>query len=103
MEYRQLGTSSLRVSVVGLGTNTFGPPRLEPAGVSRILDAALEQGITFVDTAPMYTQGQSEQWIGQALQGRRQAFVIATKFQLQGIGDHPVRAWIERETEASLR
>jgi aryl-alcohol dehydrogenase-like predicted oxidoreductase len=71
--------------------------------VGRILDAAQAQGINFVDTAPSYTQGQSEEWIGQALQGRRQAFVVASKFQLQGIGDHPVRAWIEREAEASLR
>src|SRR4051812_30624135 len=101
MEYRQLGTSSLRVSVIGLGTNTFGPPRLDPAGVSCILDAAQEQGINFVDTAPMYTQGQSEQWIGQALQGRRQAFVIATKFELRGIGEQPVGAWIARAAEAS--
>ncbi|HEY7062826.1 MAG TPA: aldo/keto reductase [Chloroflexota bacterium] len=60
MQYRQLGTSGLRVSVVGLGGNTFGPPRLDEATAIRVIHAALDLGINFVDTALTYTRGDSE-------------------------------------------
>src|SRR5829696_5320433 len=63
MEYRTLGTSSLRVSAVGLGSNSFGLPRLDEAAVQRVLHAALDHGINFIDTAPIYTEGQSEELI----------------------------------------
>jgi aryl-alcohol dehydrogenase-like predicted oxidoreductase len=58
MEFRQLGRSGLRVSVVGVGTNNFGR-RLDLDGARRVVDAALENGITFFDTADIYGSGDS--------------------------------------------
>ena len=71
MRYRPLGSSGLMVSVVGLGANNFGR-RIEAAGSRLVIDAALEEGISFIDTADIYgDQGGSEAIIGQALEGRR--------------------------------
>jgi aryl-alcohol dehydrogenase-like predicted oxidoreductase len=79
MEYRQLDNSGLRVSEVGLGTDQFGQ-RVGPQAVQEIIDAAQEAGINLIDTADIYgDQGLSESFIGAALEGRRQAFVLATK------------------------
>jgi aryl-alcohol dehydrogenase-like predicted oxidoreductase len=103
MEYRTLGTSSLRVSAVGLGSNSFGPPRLEEAAVRRVLHAALDQGINFVDTAPIYTEGQSEELIGRILQGRRQDVVIATKFHLRRLDGQRAYDRIHEHARESLR
>ncbi|HLH27541.1 MAG TPA: aldo/keto reductase, partial [Acidimicrobiales bacterium] len=75
METRRIG--SLEVSAVGLGTNNFGS-RMEPSEVPRVVDAALEAGITFFDTADVY--GESEELLGQALGRRRDQAVVATKF-----------------------
>ncbi|MGB7951900.1 MAG: aldo/keto reductase, partial [Candidatus Binatia bacterium] len=80
MEYRQLGSSGVRVSVIGLGTNRFGTPNVSQAEVHRIIDAALDLGINFIDTANTYTGGQSEETLGQALKGRGDKVVLATKF-----------------------
>ena len=80
MEYRQLGNSGVRVSVIGLGTNRFGSPNVPQAEVNRIIDAALDLGINFIDTANNYTGGQSEETLGQALKGRGDKVVVATKF-----------------------
>jgi aryl-alcohol dehydrogenase-like predicted oxidoreductase len=76
MEMRTIG--SLEVSAVGLGTNNFGIGRMEPQDVPPVVDAALEAGINFFDTADGY--GNSEELLGKALVGRRDAAVIATKF-----------------------
>jgi aryl-alcohol dehydrogenase-like predicted oxidoreductase len=79
MRLRQLGSSGLVISVVGLGCNQFGRPL--DAGESRaVVDAALGAGITFFDTAEMYSDGESERFLGSALAGRREEAVIATKF-----------------------
>lgn len=80
MQYRQLGKSGLRVSVIGLGTNRFGYERMPQEEVNRTLDAALDLGINFLDSADIYQGGRSEETIGAALQGKRDRFVIATKF-----------------------
>lgn len=80
MEYRQLGHSGTRVSVVGLGANRFGAPDVPQAEVDRIVDAALEHGVNFIDTANVYNDGRSEETLGQALQGRMDSVVLATKF-----------------------
>ena len=77
MEKRKIG--SLEVSVVGLGCNNFGW-RIDAAETARVVDAALEAGIDFLDTADMYGTGQSEEFLGQALKGRWDRVVIATKF-----------------------
>jgi aryl-alcohol dehydrogenase-like predicted oxidoreductase len=103
VEYRQLGNSELRVSVVGLGGNTFGPPRLDEATSRRVIDAALELGINFVDTAHVYGEGLSEEFIGRALEGRRQRMVIATKFGLRDLGGMTARERIHQLADQSLR
>ena len=79
MEYRRLGTSGLKVSALGLGTNSFGR-RVDEKGAARILDQALDLGITFLDTANIYGGGLSEEFLGKALKNRRAKFIIATKF-----------------------
>ena len=80
MEYRQLGPAGVRVSVIGLGTNRFGDKVLPQNEVDRIIDAAQDLGINFIDSADMYTKGKSEKTLGKALKGRWDKFVVATKF-----------------------
>ena len=79
MELRKLGTSGLKVSEVGLGCNNFGT-RLDQAGATAVVEAALEAGVTLFDTADIYGKSQSEVMLGQALGSRRQEVVVATKF-----------------------
>ncbi len=102
MESRSIG--SLEVSVVGLGCNNFGR-RLDAAQTAAVVDAALDAGINFFDTADVYGSGQSETFIGQALRQRRHAVVIATKFgnPMEGQGSGASRAYIQKAIEASLR
>jgi len=97
----------LVVSVVGVGCNNFGW-RLDETAVRSVVDAAIESGITLFDTAESYGDGQSELFLGRALQGRREQAVIATKFGWgRGRDDssiargHPdyVRAAIDRSLE----
>src|SRR5258707_9275965 len=80
MEYRQLGHSGVRVSVVGLGTNRFGSKEVPQAEVNKIIDAALDAGVNFLDSANVYNEGRSEETLGVALKGRMDKVVIATKF-----------------------
>jgi aryl-alcohol dehydrogenase-like predicted oxidoreductase len=80
MEYRQLGHSGVRVSVVGLGTNRFGSQEVGQAEVNRLIDGALETGVNFIDTANVYNDGRSEETLGTALKGRMDKVVMATKF-----------------------
>ncbi|CAN5392778.1 aldo/keto reductase [soil metagenome] len=111
MTYRPLGDSGLMVSAVGIGCNAFSR-RVDLAGVHDILDAAQEVGVTLLDTADTYGDppGGSEQLMGQALRGRRDSFVLATKFGMDMRGangeDHGVRGsrrYVRRAVEASLR
>jgi aryl-alcohol dehydrogenase-like predicted oxidoreductase len=76
---RRIGVDGPEVSVVGLGTNNFGT-RIEYDAARAVVDAALEHGITLFDTADIYGQGLSEDFIGRALEGRRDRVRIATKF-----------------------
>ncbi|HET7724383.1 MAG TPA: aldo/keto reductase [Propionibacteriaceae bacterium] len=85
MQTRKLGSSDLIVSAVGLGCNNFSRPGTPTAtldGTRAVLDAAIEAGVTFLDTAELYgdPKGGSEELMGQALEGRRDKVVIATKF-----------------------
>jgi aryl-alcohol dehydrogenase-like predicted oxidoreductase len=77
MDTRRIGT--LEVSVVGLGCNNFGR-RLDSEATSAVVDAALDAGITFFDTADVYGGTKSEEYLGRALGRRRDEMVIATKF-----------------------
>ena len=109
MTYRPLGDSGLMVSVVGIGCNAFGT-RVAADGVTAILDAAQDAGVTLLDTADIYGRGASEELLGTALRGRRDEFVLATKFGMDMGGlngaDHEVRGsrrYVRRAVEASLR
>ena len=106
MEYRQLGNAGVRVSVLGLGTNQFGGP-LDQEGVNTVIDAALDMGINFIDTADVYQSGRSEEALGVALQGKWDRVVLATKVFF-ATGDGPndrgaSRYHIVNGVEASLR
>jgi aryl-alcohol dehydrogenase-like predicted oxidoreductase len=107
MEYRQLGSSGARVSVIGLGTNRFGSDKVPQRDVNDIIDAALDAGINFIDTADVYTGGRSEETLGEALSGRWDRVVLATKFRSStgdGPNDHGAsRYHLMNAVEASLR
>ncbi len=77
MEKRRIG--ALEISVVGLGCNNFGP-RLDADRTAEVVHTALDAGINFFDTADIYGKGQSEEFLGRALAGRRADVIIATKF-----------------------
>ena len=83
----ELGSSGLEVSRVGLGCNNFGR-RLDLEGTRAVVEAALAEGITFLDTADIYGGGKSEQFLGEILEGRRDEVVLATKF---GMGEGGAR------------
>jgi aryl-alcohol dehydrogenase-like predicted oxidoreductase len=111
MRYRPLGNSGLIVSVAGLGCNNFGR-RIDLEATRSVVDAALEAGVTFLDTADMYGGGGgSEELLGQVLAGRRDEVVLATKFGHQDFdmgygtaaGAKGGRAYIRRAVERSLR
>ena len=107
MRFRPLGHSGLMVSVVGVGCNAFGS-RIDADQVGRVVDEALDQGVTLFDTADSYGDGASEELLGRALGSRRESVVVATKF---GMGDHHAEHWgahgsrryVRRAVEASLR
>jgi aryl-alcohol dehydrogenase-like predicted oxidoreductase len=80
MDYRQLGSSGIRVSVIGLGANRFGSNDTPQSVVDKIIRAALDSGINFIDTANVYSEGRSEETLGHALKGCLDQVVLATKF-----------------------
>jgi aryl-alcohol dehydrogenase-like predicted oxidoreductase len=79
MRFRQVGKSGLRVSEIGLGCNNFGS-RLDFDQSKAVIEAALEAGVNFFDTADLYGNGLSEQYLGRVLKGKRDSVIIATKF-----------------------
>ena len=107
MEYRNLGRSGLQVSLVGIGCNNFGG-RIDAQQTAAVVNKALDLGINLFDTADVYgNRGQSEEFLGQALKGKRRDAVVATKFRGQmGEGPHwsgGSRRYIVDACEASLR
>ena len=102
MEKRKIG--SLEVSIVGVGCNNFGG-RIDEARTREVIDAAIDAGINFFDTADVYADGRSEELLGRLLGDRRSKVTIATKFGLevpgQGRGAHP--DYVRSAVEASLR
>lgn len=115
LDLRPLGRSGLTVSTLGLGGNNFGRPDTPTEtleGTRAVVDAALESGITFIDTADCYGRepGLSEHLLGEVLAGRRERVLIATKFghsELDGGVEVPAakgsRAYIRRAVDNSLR
>jgi aryl-alcohol dehydrogenase-like predicted oxidoreductase len=108
MQLRNLGTTGVKVSPLCLGAMMFGewgnPDHDESV---RIIHAALDAGINFIDTADVYSRGESEEIVGKALKGRRDDVVLATKVH-GTMGDDPnefgnSRRWIVKEVENSLR
>lgn len=115
MEYRQLGGSGFKVPVLTLGTGTFGGGTeffkewgaSDVAEASRLIDICLEAGLTMFDSADIYSDGLSEEILGQAIKGRRDQVLISTKgtFRL-GTGPNDVgssRWHLTRAVEASLK
>ena len=106
MQYRRLGKSGLKVSVVGLGGNTFG--RFADADqTARIVHTALDLGVNFLDTADIYSRGVSEEFLGRARADRRSQAIVATKVH-GPMGDGPndrgsSRAHVLDGVQASLR
>lgn len=101
-EKRMIGT--LEVAVAGLGCNNFGT-RLDAARTREVVEAALDAGVTLFDTADLYGDGASEEFLGRALGRRRDDVAIATKFGMRkppaGLtGGHP--DWVARACEQSL-
>jgi aryl-alcohol dehydrogenase-like predicted oxidoreductase len=102
---RPFGDSGLEVSVVGLGCNNFGR-RIDLEATRAVVDAALDEGVTFFDTANTYGRGQSEEFLGEVLEGRRDKVTLATKFGMDmgdGKGPRGSRDYILQAIEASLR
>ncbi|MDS2171852.1 aldo/keto reductase [Nesterenkonia sp. CL21] len=114
MEYRYLGRSGLKVSAITFGVMTFGGTGFfAKAGTTglddarRLLDLALDHGVNMIDTANVYSHGVSEEILGEALRGRRDRTLVATKVRM-GMGDGPNDAGLSRkhiidQCEASLR
>ena len=102
MEKRKIG--SLEVSLAGLGCNNFGW-RIDAAGTAAVVDAAIDSGINLFDTADIYGGGQSEEYLGRALKGRRDKVLIATKFGMKmGEGKQGGKPdYIRQAAEDSLR
>ena len=114
MQYRTLGRSGLMVSTLCLGTMTFGgrPPfdktgSTDAAGARRLIDMCLDAGVNFVDTADIYSKGLSEEIVAEALEGRRDRVVLATKARFRmGDGQNQVgasRHHLIAACEASLK
>ena len=101
MEQRRLGTSGLKVSAIGLGCNNFGM-RISQEETQVVVDAALDHGITFFDTADVYGGTQSEVFLGAALKGKRDKAVVATKFAM-GENAGGSRRYVVSAVEASLK
>ena len=102
---RPFGDSGVDVSVVGLGCNNFGR-RIDLEATRAVVDAALDEGVTFFDTANTYGRGQSEEFLGEILEGRRDQVTLATKFGMDmgdGKGPRGSRDYILQAIEASLR
>jgi aryl-alcohol dehydrogenase-like predicted oxidoreductase len=103
VEYRELGNTGIEVSAVGMGGNVFGPPRQDLASSRRTVDAALDAGVNFFDTAHLYNGGESERFLGEILGGRRARVVVATKFHLNELQPgESAAARVRRQCEESL-
>ena len=107
MQFRNLGRSGLRVSLVGLGCNNFGG-RIDLEAARKVVDAAIEHGITLFDTADIYgNRGGSELALGELLGARRKDIVLASKFGMNmddaGVKKGGSRRYIVEAVEASLK
>ncbi len=112
MQYRQLGSSGLKISVISLGGNVFGQHGgikhfSDEAGTAALVHQAADLGVNFIDTADMYSNGVSETYVGKAVAGQRDRFIVASKVGMR-FGDGPndiglSRGHIMASIEGSLR
>ncbi|MFD5255866.1 aldo/keto reductase [Streptomyces bobili] len=108
MQYRTLGHTGVQVSTLALGAMNFGAiGRTTQAEATAVVDAALEAGINLIDTADMYSDGESEEMVGKAIAGRRDDIVLATKATMP-MGDErnhrgSSRRWLVTALDDSLR
>ena len=108
MQYRTLGRTGVQVSSLALGAMNFGSNgRVTQDEATAVIDAALDGGINFIDTADFYSNGESEEMVGRAIAGRRDDIVLATKATLP-MGDErnhrgSSRRWLVTELDHSLR
>ncbi|MFE9191255.1 aldo/keto reductase [Micromonospora sp. NPDC007208] len=108
MQYRTLGRTGVQVSTLVLGAMNFGKlGHTTQSEATAIVDAALDAGINLIDTADMYSQGESEEMVGKAIAGRRDDIVLATKAGMP-MGDErnqrgSSRRWLVTELDNSLR
>jgi aryl-alcohol dehydrogenase-like predicted oxidoreductase len=104
LDKRKIG--DIEVTIIGIGCNNFGS-RLDSASTDAVVHAAMEVGINFFDTADVYGDGVSEEYLAKALGSRSEEIIIATKFGAQ-LGEDPSQSgasprWIEKAVEGSLR
>ena len=106
MEFRRFGNTGLSGSEIGLGCNNFGG-RVDQSGTKRVVDAALDHGITLFDTADVYGGSDSEVFLGKALGSKRSDVIVATKFGMamgqDALSRGGSRRYIMKAVEASLR
>ena len=114
MDYRPLGTSGLHISALTLGTMTFGGQgafekvgSTDVAGAKRQIDMCLDAGVNLIDTADVYSGGRAEEILGEALQGKRDDVLLASKVRMR-MGEGPNDVGLSRHhiisgCEASLR
>src|ERR1700761_3171014 len=102
MDYRQLGRSGLRISALTLGTMTFGGQGdfkavgdTDVAGARRQIDMCVDAGVNLIDTADVYSTGRAEEIVGEAVQGKRDDLLLATKVRFP-MGDGPNMAGLSR-------
>src|SRR5690242_2403791 len=106
MEYRRLGASGLKVSLLGLGTSTFGRVTSD-AIARRIVDSAFDAGVNLIDTSDSYSRGKSEATVGKLIARQRARWVLCTKVRNRMMDGDPNsgglgRKWIMYEVDASL-
>ena len=102
MDYRPLGASGLQISALTLGTMTFGGQgnfqkvgSTDLAGARRQIDMCLDAGVNVIDTADIYSTGRAEEIVGEAIEGRRDEVLIATKVRFR-MGPEPNMAGLSR-------
>ncbi|MEX2599893.1 MAG: aldo/keto reductase [Dehalococcoidia bacterium] len=103
MEYRQIGSSEFKATAIGVGGYPFGPPFLDQADTSLVVDAAIDAGLNFFDTSDVYGSGKSEEQLGAALKGKRDRVMVATKFNLRNLDGQTAKERIFARCDEALR
>ena len=103
MEYRRLGSTDMEISVIAAGGYPFGPPLLTQDETTAVVHRAVALGVNFFDTSDVYGGGQSEDFLGNALAGKRDDIYLSTKFNFRDLGDLTPHDRIFARCEEALR